>query len=167
MCFMGEGNAGRCDCLATNLPSKAYTGHGCDRRLLSGVKLETGLCSSSMPSSSAVVIFPFIAALCYTFSALLLKRSSQLGVGLWRSTFVANFIAAGLFSMLWLLGGKPVDTSLLWQPGAIALCLFGGQLMGFLAFEKGDVSVAVPVFGLKVILVAFLTPLIIGDAVGV
>jgi drug/metabolite transporter (DMT)-like permease len=120
-----------------------------------------------MPSPSAVVIFPFIAALCYTFSALLLKRSSQLGVGLWRSTFVANFIAAGLFSMLWLLGGKPVDTSLLWQPGAIALCLFGGQLMGFLAFEKGDVSVAVPVFGLKVILVAFLTPLIIGDAVGV
>jgi drug/metabolite transporter (DMT)-like permease len=120
-----------------------------------------------MPSSSAVVIFPFIAALCYTFSALLLKRSSDLGVGLWRSAFVANFIAAGLFSLLWLLGGKPVDTSLLWQPGAIAVCLFGGQLFGFLAFEKGDISVAVPVFGLKVILVALFTPLFIGDAVGV
>ena len=119
-----------------------------------------------MPSSTAVIIFPFIAALCYTFSALLLKRSSELGVGLWRTTFVANMIAAAFFSVLWLLGGPPVRTDLLWQPGAIVLCLFGGQLAQFFALEKGDVSVAVPVFGLKVVFVAFLTPLIVGDAVG-
>jgi drug/metabolite transporter (DMT)-like permease len=119
-----------------------------------------------MPSSTAVVVFPFIAALCYTFSALLLKRSSELGVGLWRSTFVANCVAATVFSAVWLLGGKPVEWHMLWQPAIIALCLFGGQLMGFLAFERGDVSVVVPVFGLKVMLVAFLTPFIIGEAVG-
>src|SRR6187402_2390765 len=125
MCFMGRGKR-RAPRLSSGKPATVGIGqHDCDRRLLSGVKLETGLCSSSMPSSSAVVIFPFIAALCYTFSALLLKRSSELGVGLWRSTFVANNIAALVFSLLWLLGGKPVDTNPLWQPGAIALCLFG------------------------------------------
>jgi drug/metabolite transporter (DMT)-like permease len=47
------------------------------------------------------------------------------------------------------------------------MCLFVGQLSQFLALEKGDVSVAVPVFGLKVIFVAFLTPFLIGEAVGV
>jgi drug/metabolite transporter (DMT)-like permease len=120
-----------------------------------------------MPPSTAVIVFPLIAALCYTFGALVLKRSSDLGVGLWRTTFVANVVVAGLFSLLWLLGGEPVQTNLLWQPGVIALCLFGGQLSQFLALEKGDVSVAVPVFGLKVVLVAFFTPFIIGDAVGV
>lgn len=97
----------------------------------------------------------------------MLKRSSDLGVGLWRTTFVANLIVAGLFSFLWLLGGPPVEIVDLWQPGVIAMCLFVGQLAQFLALEKGDVSVAVPVFGLKVILVAFFTPLLIGEAVGV
>lgn len=96
----------------------------------------------------------------------MLKRSSDLGVGLWRTTFVANLIVAALFSFLWLLGGPPVERELLWQPGVIAMCLFVGQLSQFLALEKGDVSVAVPVFGLKVVLVAFLTPILIGEAVG-
>jgi drug/metabolite transporter (DMT)-like permease len=78
---------------------------------------------------------------------------------------MANMICAGLFSVLWLLGGAPIQTDLLWQPALIGLCLLGGQISQFLALEKGDVSVAVPVFGLKVVLVAFLTPLVIGDAV--
>ena len=114
----------------------------------------------------ATTLFPLIAALLYAFGALVLKRSSDLGVGLWRTTFVANIIVAALFSLLWLLGGPPVERELLWQPGVIALCLFVGQLSQFLALEKGDVSVAVPVFGLKVILVAFFTPLLIGETVG-
>ena len=118
-----------------------------------------------MPPALATTLYPLLAALLYAFGALLLKRSSDLGVGLWRTTFVANIIVASLFSLLWLLGGPPVERELLWQPGVIALCLFVGQLSQFLALEKGDVSVAVPVFGLKVILVAFFTPMLIGEAV--
>ena len=95
-----------------------------------------------------------------------MKRSSQLGVGLWRTTFVANLIVAALFSSLWLQGGKTIEWHDLWQPGIIALCLFFGQIFQFLAIERGDISVAVPVFGVKVILVAMLTPLLTGDAVG-
>jgi drug/metabolite transporter (DMT)-like permease len=116
--------------------------------------------------AAATTIFPLVASLLYAFGALVLKRSSDLGVGLWRTTFVANLIVAALFSLLWLLGGPPVEKELLWQPGIIAMCLFVGQLSQFLALEKGDVSVAVPVFGLKVIFVAFLTPFLIGEAVG-
>lgn len=119
-----------------------------------------------MPPSTALIVFPLIAALCYTFAALLLKRSNDLGVGLWRTTFVANIVVAGLFSLLWLLGGTEVEPGMLWQPGVIALCLFFGQISQFLALEKGDVSVAVPVFGLKVVLVAFFTPFVVGEAVG-
>ena len=115
----------------------------------------------------ATTLYPLLAAVLYAFGALVLKRSSELGVGLWRTTFVANVIVAGLFSVLWLFGGPPVERELLWQPGLIAMCLFVGQISQFLAIEKGDVSVAVPVFGLKVILVAFLTPILIGEVVGV
>ena len=119
-----------------------------------------------MPPATATIVYPLLAALLYAFGALVLKRSSDLGVGLWRTTFVANMIVAALFSLLWLLGGPPLERELLWQPGAIAMCLFVGQIAQFLALERGDVSVAVPVFGLKFILVAFLTPILVGEAVG-
>lgn len=119
-----------------------------------------------MPPALATTLFPLLAALLYAFGALVLKRSSDLGVGLWRTTFVANLIVAGLFSLLWLLGGPPLEPQNLWQPGVIALCLFVGQISQFLALEKGDVSVAVPVFGLKVILVALLTPFLTNSEVG-
>lgn len=119
-----------------------------------------------VPASTATVVYPLIAAFFYAFGALVLKRSSDLGVGLWRTTFVANLIVAALFSLLWLLPGHPIERELLWQPGVIAMCLFVGQISQFLALEKGDVSVAVPIFGLKVVIVAFLTPMLTGDAVG-
>lgn len=109
------------------------------------------------------IVYPFLAALLYAFGALALKRSSEYGIGLWRTTFVANLIVAVLFSTLWLFGGPPIERELLWQPGVIALCLFAGQISQFLALEKGDVSVAVPVFGLKVVLVALLAPFLTGD----
>ncbi|WP_038171205.1 DMT family transporter [Verrucomicrobium sp. BvORR106] len=115
-----------------------------------------------MPASTAIIVYPAIAALMYVFSALLFKRSSESGVGLWRTTFVANQIVGLLFALLWLLGGREVTWDILWQPGVIALCLFIGQLSQFLALEKGDVSVAVPIFGLKVVLVAVFTPLVVG-----
>ncbi len=113
----------------------------------------------------AATLFPLVSALIYTVAALLFKRSSDLGVGLWRTTFVANLIGGALFSLLWLEGGPPLNLDLLWQPALIALCLFVGQISQFLALERGDVSVAVPVFGLKVLIVAFLTPLLTGQPV--
>ena len=78
----------------------------------------------------SVLLFPL------AFAAMVLKRSSGLGVGLWRTTFVVNIIAAALFSLLWLLGGPEVERELLWQPGVIALCLFVGQIAQFLALER-------------------------------
>lgn len=119
-----------------------------------------------MSPSTATVVYPLIAGLLYVFSALFIKRTADFGVGLWRTTFVANIVVAILFAALWGFGGKPVVWQLLWQPFVIALMLFSGQLCQFFALEKGDVSVAVPVFGLKVILVAFLTPILIGEHVG-
>lgn len=119
-----------------------------------------------MPSQSAIVFQPLIAALLYALGALVLKRSSDLGVGLWRTTFVVNMVAALVFALLWpLLGGPPVDRALLWQPALIGTLLFIGQIAQFLALERGDVSVAVPVFGLKVILVAMFLPFLVGESV--
>lgn len=118
-----------------------------------------------MPASTALIVLPLLAAFIFTISALLLKRASDLGAGLWRTAFVCNCISAVLFSSLLASGGPPVRMELLWQPLCIALCLFFGLIGQFLALEKGDVSIAVPVLGLKVVAVALLTPLLTNDRV--
>jgi len=118
-----------------------------------------------MTADTAPFLLPLCAAFIYVISALLIKRASSFGIGVWRTTFVANFIVAGVNSLLLLLGGT-FHRELLWQPAVIGGLLVTGQLLQFFALERGDVSVAVPVFGIKVVLVAFFTTLILSEAVG-
>ena len=117
-----------------------------------------------MTADTAPFLLPLCAALIYVISALLIKRASAFGLGVWRTTFVANFIVAAVNSLLLLLGGN-FHAELLWQPALIGALLVGGQLLQFFALERGDVSVAVPVFGIKVVLVAFFTTLILSETV--
>ena len=116
-----------------------------------------------MPASTALIVLPLLGAFLFTIGALLLKRASAFGAGLWRTAFVCNCAAAVLFSSLLAFGGPPLRVELLWQPLCVALCLFAGMLAQFVALEKGDVSVAVPVMGLKVVVVAAGTPFLTND----
>jgi drug/metabolite transporter (DMT)-like permease len=94
-----------------------------------------------------------------------LKRASALGAQVWHTAFVANEIATIAFSALWLLGGEPVVLSQLWQPAVVTLTLFCGMALQLVALTRGDVSVTVPVLGLKVLVVAWATPFVLGERV--
>ena len=118
-----------------------------------------------MPAQTAILVLPLLAAVLFTSSALFLKRSSELGAGLWRTAFVSNFINALLFCALLGMDAPPIRWELLWQPFCIAVCLFSGLMSQFVSFEKGDVSITVPVLGLKVVGVALLVPFFTEDRV--
>lgn len=118
-----------------------------------------------MSPATALVVFPAAAAVLFPVAALAMKRSSQLGVDVWQTAFVANLVGAVTYSLLWLLGGPPLRPAVWWQPILIAVCLFGGMTTQFLAFNRGEVSVAVPVMGMKILVVAFLTPVLVGEEV--
>lgn len=96
---------------------------------------------------------PLIAALIYASGALLVKRGADLGVGVWRTAFVANAVGGIVFLPLFALGGQ-VHLSLWWQPALLGFLFTVGQWLTFLAMDKGDVSVATPVLGLKILFVA-------------
>ncbi len=104
---------------------------------------------------------PLTSALCYPVAAMMLKRATEGGCGPWRISFLANWVQAAIFSLLWLL---PVehDASVVNVAHAVtAGCIFFvGQLFTFLALTRGDVSVATPVLGSKVIFVALFTVLL-------
>jgi drug/metabolite transporter (DMT)-like permease len=110
------------------------------------------------------IFLPLSAALFYVLGALLVKRSSDFGVGVWRTAFVSNLISALIFQLLLPLGGT-FHFELLWQPALGAVLFLLGQLCNFLAIQRGDVSVATPVLGVKIVLVAVFTTLLLTQRV--
>ena len=102
------------------------------------------------------LILPLAAAIVYVAAALFLKRAAESGAGVWQLTRTRNFVAAIFFAPLWVLGGN-LPASLWWQPAVAALLLMSGQLFTMIALRVGDVSITTPVLGVKVVLVALLT----------
>ncbi len=106
------------------------------------------------------LLLPLLASLLFVGGMIFTKRASLAGIGPLTFLFVTNFSAACLFSFLWLLGGTTPPLSWWWQPVLIAGLYLMGLSFTFLAIQKGDVSIAAPVFGVKVILVALLVTLV-------
>lgn len=67
------------------------------------------------------------------------------------------------FAPLWLLPANPFRWIHFAHAAIAAVFFFTGQVFTFLALSRGDVSVATPVLGTKVILVAGLSALLIGE----
>jgi drug/metabolite transporter (DMT)-like permease len=113
----------------------------------------------------AHLFFPLASSAGYVLAVLLLKRSAHWGVGVWRTTFVSNLAMGLVFASLYPLGGTGQPASMLWQPAVGAALFFLGQVFTFLALNYGDVSVATPVLGVKIVLVAFCSVLLLPEPV--
>jgi drug/metabolite transporter (DMT)-like permease len=105
--------------------------------------------------------FPLLAAILFALGAILLKRSAHWQIDLWRTTFISNISTAMAFAPLLVLGGKVTAWHDLWQPLAVGSLFVVGQVTTMLALTKGEVSVATPVLGLKIVLVALFSWLLI------
>ncbi len=107
--------------------------------------------------------FPLLAAILFALGAMLLKRSARWQIDLWRTTFISNISTALAFAPLLVLGGEVPAWQDLWQPLVVGCLFVAGQVTTMLALTKGEVSVATPVLGLKIVLVAFFSWLLIAD----
>jgi drug/metabolite transporter (DMT)-like permease len=114
-----------------------------------------------------VIVLPAAAAFLFALAALALKRANQLGVDVWQTAFVVNISAGAIYSALWFVGGPPMRLELWYQPALIAVCLFAGMVAQFIALNRGDVSVAVPVMGLKLLVVAIMSPIVLSESIPV
>ena len=113
------------------------------------------------------LIVPLACAFLYVIAALMLKRASGLGVGVWRIGFLANWVMFLFFLPWWLSqsGGSGHVWTEYWRPAVSGLLFLGGQMFIFLALQGGDVSVTTPVMGTKVLMVALLSHLLRAGAV--
>src|SRR4051812_9175187 len=98
---------------------------------------------ATLPAADAPpfhLLFPFASSLLYVAAALSLKRASDFGAGLWRSSFVMNLGVAACFVPLWWTEQHGAGPAPLWQAAAIAALFIAGQVLTMLALTRGDVS---------------------------
>lgn len=115
--------------------------------------------------SPASIVIPLCSAVGYTFAAMALKRAMD-GGHPWRVLFIVNLIGA-VFFQTWLLhGGEPFTAANIFHAVLAGTAFFIGQVFTFIAISRGDISIATPVLGTKVIFVALLVFVTGGEELG-
>jgi drug/metabolite transporter (DMT)-like permease len=97
------------------------------------------------------------------FGLLNLQKAQQKGVSTWTSMIVVCWASACVFPALAFIGGTMQPVSQLWQPAIIGALFLAGQLFTFLAVDRGDVSIAAPVLGVKVLIVPAMAPFFVNE----
>ncbi|TVR52496.1 MAG: DMT family transporter [Puniceicoccaceae bacterium] len=115
--------------------------------------------------ANAFLLLPLGSAVLYALGALCLKRALGFGIGPWRVTFVSNLVLGILFLPMFLIGGVEWGAGGWYWPLVAAGTFIIGQVFTFLALNVGDVSVATPLLGIKVVLVAFFSVLVLTEPV--
>lgn len=87
------------------------------------------------------------------------------GTSPWTGTFFGNLWLAIIWAIYGISTGELLPVAGWWQAAVIGLTFFLGQLFTYLAFQYGDVSVATPIFGVKVIIVALLAAVLADEPV--
>jgi drug/metabolite transporter (DMT)-like permease len=113
--------------------------------------------------STPVLCVSALAAFFYALGALVLKRANEYNIGVWRATFVCNQLLGLGMIPLWVFGGEFPGWGSLIFPAVTGALLVAGQALAILALSKGDVSVATPLLGVKIIMVAFCARLLFGE----
>ena len=106
--------------------------------------------------SGAVIWLPLLAAILFSFAAIFIKRASKADVDLWRICFVSNITTFLAFLPFAFFIKEYPTFDILWQPVFVASLFIVGQVFTLLAMTDGDISVAAPVLGLKMIFVPLL-----------
>jgi drug/metabolite transporter (DMT)-like permease len=102
---------------------------------------------------------PFCSSVLVIFGLMYLKRAQEEGASAWTCMILLSWACAITFSPMALQGGNTQSWELLWQPATIGALFLCGQFFTFLAVKVGDVSIAAPVQGVKVLIVPALAVL--------
>lgn len=108
------------------------------------------------------LLLPLIAAIVFALGSMVYKRAYAEGAGVAHMLVVNNVALSLLFLPLFALESKPIVWSHWYFPCITALAYAIGHLFHILSLRVGDVSLATPLLGAKVIFVALLGWIIFG-----
>lgn len=96
---------------------------------------------------------PLLAAVLFACAALLMKRTARWQIDIWRVSFVCNVVSSLAFQPFWILADSWPAWHLWWQPAVVAVLYVLGQVLTLTSLAQGEISVAAPVLGLKIVFV--------------
>lgn len=108
------------------------------------------------------LLLPLIAALAFALGSMVYKRAFLEGAGVVHGVVVNNVILGLVFLPLLALEPRPIPWSDWHMPVLTALTFVVGHLLNVVSLRVGDVSVATPLLGSKVIFVALVGWLVFG-----
>jgi drug/metabolite transporter (DMT)-like permease len=108
------------------------------------------------------LILPLGAGFGYACGAIAIKRALGAGISAGWVNFFCNATLALFFQVFWLFSGAALTPWTSLAPMMCGVLFFLGQVATFQAIASGDVSVATPLLGVKVILVALFSVFLIG-----
>jgi drug/metabolite transporter (DMT)-like permease len=113
----------------------------------------------------ASLLLPLLCAILYPLGTLLMKRAMEKGVDLWTTMAVNYWAMAAVFVLVIPLEGCALPWHLWYQPMAVGLFSFLGQGCALKGIASGDLTIATPALGSKVLLVALLTEILLRQQV--
>lgn len=120
--------------------------------------------SPVLHAASPLLWIPLLGAIIFSVGAIVMKSTMRWRIDAWRVTFLSNVSTMFVFMPLALLKGGQVHWPLLWQPLFTSVLFIAGQITTMMALTRGDVSIVTPVLGLKIILVAIFSTVLLGSA---
>ena len=114
--------------------------------------------------TAAAVLLPLGAGFGYALGAVAVQRALGSGSDGRAVNLVCNGLMALLFQILWLFPSAAVPWEWLPAPIACGFLFFLGQICTFRAISAGDVSVATPLLGTKVLFVTLFSVALCGRA---
>jgi drug/metabolite transporter (DMT)-like permease len=108
------------------------------------------------------LLMPLLAAVFFALGSMVFKRAYDEGAGVVHAVVVNNVLLALVFLPLFALESRPVPWSQWPFPVLTGAAFAAGHLLNVLSLRVGDVSVATPLLGAKVIFVALLARLLFG-----
>jgi len=102
------------------------------------------------------LLVPLVAAVAFAIGSLVYKRAFAEGAGIAHAVILNNLVLAVAFLPLFWVDPRPVPWGLVHLPAITATTFVLGHLLNVLSLRLGDVSVATPLLGAKVVMVALL-----------
>ncbi len=111
------------------------------------------------------LFFPLASSVLFVLGMMFAKKAIQGGASPWTNTFWSNVWLAACWVTIGAAQGEYLPVAAWWRAALVGLAFVSGQLLTYLAFRYGDVSVATPIFGVKVVMVALLLSLLADETV--
>jgi drug/metabolite transporter (DMT)-like permease len=113
------------------------------------------------------LILPLFSAFLYAIAALSQKQAIAAGYGPWRMSALTTWAIGIPFVPLIFLEDTLSLPDPIWPAVLCGVLFLSGQMLTIIAITKGEVSVATPVMGSKVVLVVLILVVFTDESVGV